>query len=402
MVFLVYESKMNLIISILVATAGVTLGITISYFVGTKLGAGFFKKYGSYIHFGPEQLEKTSIWFNSYGNKLLILAYFLPGVRHITGYFSGITEIPFKKFALHAYLGALIWTSTFISLGKVLGPNWDTFHGYLKKYLIIGSLIVAFILIIIYSYKNHKTQIIEFIYKILNRTMITFHSMGKIRIAIAMIAFAFLGFFALVVGLIQDYLAHEFQQFDTIVIYLVESIFTNEWSYCMNFFGVITSIKILIPLTILISIWIIKKNIDKFLEIRFLFIIICGGEILQFILKNIFKRLGPTSLGLTETIQYTFPSNQSLMSLVAYGFFAFIIIRHGKKTWIATPIIVVTLLICICAGLNPLFFQTEYPSDVYAGYIFGGVWLTINIILLEIYRIMPKIQLQLKSIEKSK
>ncbi|HEY5523779.1 MAG TPA: phosphatase PAP2 family protein, partial [Clostridium sp.] len=218
----------------------------------------------------------------------------------------------------------------------------------------------------------------------------------------AIIAFAFLGFFALVVGLIQDYLAHEFQQFDTIVTYLVETIFTKQWSYWMNLFGVITSIIILILLTILISIWIIKKNIDKFLEIRFLLIVIYGGEILQVILKNIFRRLGPASTSVTEIIQYTFPSNQSLMSLVAYGFFAFIIIRHGKKTWIATPIIVVTLLVCICAGLNPLFFQTEYPSDVYAGYIFGGVWLTINIILLEIYRIMPKIQLQLKSIKKSK
>ena len=57
--FLVYESKMNWIISILVATAGAILGITISYFAGTKLGAGFFKKYGSYIHLGPDRLRKN-------------------------------------------------------------------------------------------------------------------------------------------------------------------------------------------------------------------------------------------------------------------------------------------------------------------------------------------------------
>ncbi len=398
--FLVYQSKMNWMISIIVATLGVTLGITISYFVGTKLGEGFFKKYGSYIHFGPEKLEKTSEWFKSYGNKLLIVAYFIPGVRHITGYFSGVTEISYKKFALNSYVGALIWTATFISLGKALGPNWDKFHGSIKKYMIIGSLIIAFILMIFYFFKTHKVQIIEFIYKTLNRTIIIFHSMGKIRIAIAMIAGAFLFFIALIIGLTQDYLAHEFDQFDTIVSYLVKDIFTKEWSYWMGFFGSITSIKILIPLSILISIWIIRKNMDRFLEIRFLFIIICGGEILQFILKNIFRRSGPTSIGVLETIQYTFPSNQSLMSIVAYGFFTFIIIRHAKKSWLGTALIVATLLICIFVGLNPIFFQTEYPSDIYAGYVFGGVWLTVNIILLEIYRIIPKIQL--KSIEKFK
>ncbi len=139
-------------------------------------------------------MEKTSKWFKSSGNKLLILAYFIPGVRHITGYFSGITEISYRRFALNAYFGAFIWTTTFISLGKVLGPNWDKFHSYISKYLIIGSLIISLILIIIYAYKNHKTRIIEITYKMLNRTIIIFHSMGKMKVAIALIAVAFFGF----------------------------------------------------------------------------------------------------------------------------------------------------------------------------------------------------------------
>jgi membrane protein DedA with SNARE-associated domain len=391
--FLVYQSKMNWIISIIVATAGVIFGITISYFMGTKLGEGFFKKYGSYVHFGPEKLEKTSKWFISYGNKLLIVTYFIPGVRHITGYFSGITEISYKKFALYSYIGALIWTSTFISLGKVLGPNWDNFHGYIKKYTIIGSFIIALILIIIYYYKNHKTQIIEFTYKIINITMVTFHSMGKIKVVIAIMAAALLSFSVLIIGVIQDYLAHELDQFDTIVSYLVKAIFGNEWSYLIDLFGVITSIKILIPLMIIILIWIIRRNIDRFLEIKFLLIAIGGGEALQFILRHIFRRLGPSAIGIIGTFKYTFPSNQSLMSIVAYGFFAFIIIRHTKRAWIRTVLIVATLLICIFVGLNPIFFQTEYPSDIYAGYVFGGIWLAINIILLEVYRIIPKVQL---------
>ena len=393
--FLVYESKMNWIVSILVATSGVILGVTITYFIGNKLGARFFEKYGSYIHLGPAQIEKTSKWFETSGNKLLILAYLIPGVFHIAGYFSGITKISYRKFALNSYFGALIWTTTFISLGKVLGPNWEKFHSSILKYLIIGSLIIALILIIIYIYKNRKTKVTEFTYKTLNAAMVTFNSMGKIKVAIAMIAGALLGFVALVIGLTQDYLAHEFDQFDTIVSYLVKAIFSKELSFGIGLFDNITSMKILIPLTMLMIIWIMMKNIDRFLEIQFLLIVIGGGKILQFILRHIFRRTGPSSLGLIGTIQYTFPSNQSLMSIVVYGFITFIIIRHAKKAWIGTALIFVTLLICMFSGLNPLFFQTEYPSDVYAGYIFGEVWLTLNIILLEVYRIIPKIQLEL-------
>jgi membrane protein DedA with SNARE-associated domain len=166
--FLVYESKMNWTISIFVATAGVILGITITYFVGNKMGIGIFEKYGSYIHLRPDQIEKTSKWFKSSGNKLLILAYFIPGVCHIAGYFSGITKISYRKFALNAYLGALIWTTTFISLGKVLGPNWEKFHSFLFKNLLIGTLIITLILMIIYTYKNRKTQVVEFANKKIN------------------------------------------------------------------------------------------------------------------------------------------------------------------------------------------------------------------------------------------
>ncbi|MGH4141001.1 VTT domain-containing protein [Clostridium sp.] len=390
--FLVYQSKMNWIISIIVATSGVVVGITISYFVGAKLGIKFFDKYGSYIHLGPKQREKTSKWFKSSGNKLLILAYFIPGVRHITGYFSGITEITYKRFAINAYFGAFLWTTTFISLGKVLGPNWDKFHSYISKYLIIGSLSIALIFIIAYVYKNHKIQIMESTYKLINRTIITFHSMGKIKVVIAGVAVAFLGFVVLVIAVIQDYLSHEFLQFDLVVSYLVKAIFPTDGSHIIRLFQMITSIKILVPLTILIFIWIIRKNRKPVLECEFLFIVIAGGEVLQFLLRYIFRRRGPCIIRMLGNSQYTFPSDKSLMAIVAYGFFAFLIMRNLKKAWISTAVVIMTLLICLCAGLNPIFYQTAYPSDVYAGYIFGGVWLTINIVLLEVYRILPEIE----------
>ena len=393
--FLVYQSKMNWIISILVATTGVILGITISYFVGTKLGTRFFENYGSYIHLGPAKMEKTSKWFKSSGNKLLFLAYFIPGVRHITGYFSGITKIPYRRFALNAYLGALIWTATFISLGKILGPNWEKFHSYISKYLIIGSLIISLILIINYVYRNYKLRIIDTTYKMLNRTIITFHSMGRMKVAVAIVAVAFLGLSVLVIGVVQDYLAHEFNQFDIVVFFLIKAIFTTKWSQLMGLFEIITSIKVLVTLTIFMFMWIIRRNKNRILEIQFLFIVMGGGEVLQYALRHIFRRLGPSSIGIIGNSQYTFPSNQSLMAIVAYGFFVYLIVRHVKRAWVKTVVLIITLFTCIFAGLNPIFFQTEYPSDVYAGYIFGGVWLTINIILLEVYRILPKIQLRL-------
>lgn len=44
---------------------------------------------------------------------LLIVGYFLPGVRHITAYLAGMSAMKYGKFAAFAYTGALLWSLTF-------------------------------------------------------------------------------------------------------------------------------------------------------------------------------------------------------------------------------------------------------------------------------------------------
>lgn len=390
--FLVFQGRLNWAVSVIAAALGVISGITASYFIGSALGAPFFKKYGHYIHMGPDRLDRTSKWFEKYGNGLLVVAYFIPGIRHITGYFSGVTKIPYKRFALNAYIGAFIWTGTFISLGKVLGPNWEKFHGSIKKYLIIGGIILAVGLTLVYLYKNYKVQIAEFIVKALENSINIFHSLGKIKMAIVAAAAVFIGFSIIVAGLIQDFLANEFSQFDTVSSFLAGLIFTENWSSFMRFFWFTTAPGALISLILLTFAWIMLKGRNRFLETRFLIIVIAGGELLEELLRFVFHRLGPSGLSAVGHMKYTFPSEQALMAVVAYGFAVFMIIRHTEKPWFGTAASLITLILCLFSGLSALFFRLQYPSDVLAGYVFGGVWLSLNIVLLEVFRILPEVK----------
>lgn len=200
--FLVGQQKLNWILSILIASSGAIIGITISYFVGRKLGTVFFKKYGHFVHLGSDNFDKTSEWFNKYGNKLLIIAYFIPGIRHITGYFSGITEITYKKFAQNAYVGAILWTATFISLGKVLGSNWEKLHGVITKYLVIGAIIVASIIIVIYLCKNYKQKMVDFTIRMFQNATKMVSSFDRIKVIIAGVAATCLVFLVLIICII--------------------------------------------------------------------------------------------------------------------------------------------------------------------------------------------------------
>jgi len=382
--FLVFQGKLNWGASIIVAALGVISGITISYFIGRAWGIPFLQKYGPYIHIGSDKLEKTSQWFERYGNGLLFIAYFIPGVRHVTGYFSGITGIPYRKFALNAYIGALIWTSTFISLGKILGSNWAKFHDLVRKYLIIGGIIIAIILLCIYCYRKYKGNIIDFTMKSLENGMLVFHSLGRIKVAIIGVAAIFIALSMELIGLIQDFLAHEFSQFDTIVTFLVGLIFPEEFSSVMRLFKLPTAPEVFFVLSLLVLAWIILKGRNRLLEIRFLIITVLGGVLWEEGLRLLFHRVGPSG----GTI-YTFPSQQALLSVVVYGFASFMVLRHARNKWVGTILFLTTLAVCLVTVISVIFFRVQYPSDAAAGLVFGAVWLSLNIVLMEVFRVLP-------------
>lgn len=383
--YVIYMKKMNWPISIIVAAFGAAAGITLSYSIGKSLGFGFFEKYGHYIHMDRNKLDRISSWFEKYGNKLLIIAFFIPGVRHVTGYFLGITKVSYKKFAFNAYLGAFLWTSTFISLGKILGNNWEKYHVLIKKYLILGSIIIAVIIIGIYFYRSYKDKIYDFLLKTLNNSLRLFHSLGRIKVLMLGIAVMFLIFSALVMGIIQDYLAHEFSQFDEVSKYIIARVFDENWNHIMKLFRNMSNIYILLSVAAVTVLWIILKGNNKLNEIKFLIAVFSGGLLLNNILRIVFRRVGPSG------IVYTFPSGQSLMVVVTYGFLVYMIVKYSKVTWINFIFISLYLFICITSGLSMVYFNLQYPSDVAAGFEFGMVWLTLIIILLEIYRILPEV-----------
>jgi membrane-associated phospholipid phosphatase len=142
---------------------------------------------------------------------------------------------------------------------------------------------------------------------------------------------------------------------------------------------------------LLVLVWIIAGNSNKYLEIRFLLITVPGGWLLEQGLRLAFHRPGPSGLFQAGILNYTFPGEQPFMAVAAYGFAAYILMRHDKNPWLKPVLTAIAIIIFIFSGLNPIFFQAEYPSDTAAGYVFGGLWLCLNIILLEIYRILPRL-----------
>lgn len=390
---LAFQGHLSWVGSILVAGMGSMVGMTIAYGVGYKLGTPFFDKYGETLHMGPERIERMSKWFGVYGNKLLIIAYFLPVIRHITGYFSGITRLPFRTYALYAYSGSFLWVTTFITLGKLLGPQWEQFHHSIKKYFVIGMIVAVSLFVAIYIYKKFKVTIKKIAINCLKWIVNVFHTRKRAGLVFIFTALVTLGFILLMIGMTQDFIANEFGDFNKITSLLITALFNKDWNVPMRIFFMLGSRQVLVALIFFTLVWILWKGRDKKIEFLSLVVIAGGGEVYEESLRRIFHHFSPITKSFTEQLSYTFPSEQSLMAFVIYGFAVFMLVRHSRRLWIPTLAPIAAILILLLIAISRLYLSIQYPSDIAAGYVFGGVWLGLNVLLLETFRLMKGINL---------
>lgn len=122
---LAYQGTLHYALCVLLAGLGTATGMSLTYFIGYKLGAPFFEKYGAKFFMGPARRKSVQVWFNRFGNKIVFISFFVPGIRHFTGYFSGIMKLNVRTFLLFTWTGAFTWVTAYVSLGYILGPKWE-------------------------------------------------------------------------------------------------------------------------------------------------------------------------------------------------------------------------------------------------------------------------------------
>ena len=138
---------------IIASALGTVIGMQFSYEVGRRLGTKAVDKYGMYIGLTPYRMTKAAEFFNKFGNIVIVIAYFLPGVRHILGYFSGISRIDAKKFHIYSTIGGVFWVVVFITLGYVLGPSAPHAFKLLHKY---GTMLFILAIAALFIYLIYK------------------------------------------------------------------------------------------------------------------------------------------------------------------------------------------------------------------------------------------------------
>jgi membrane protein DedA with SNARE-associated domain len=137
--YLVFRGRMRLPLVYVSAVAGSLCGITISYILGRTFGLKLIHRYGRYLRITEDHVQKAHAWFARVGHWGLTFGYFVPGVRHLTAYAAGMSDVEPHQFALFAYPGGCLWVATFVALGYFLGDRWHAVEQNIHHYLLYAT-----------------------------------------------------------------------------------------------------------------------------------------------------------------------------------------------------------------------------------------------------------------------
>src|SRR4029453_6062561 len=118
-------------------------GDNIGYWIGLRGGRKIGHRWGKYIFVTPERLEKAEKFFARRGNRIIVVARFIDGLRQLNGVIAGITKMPWKTFLIYNAIGALLWVGWWTTVAFFLGVHIVKIMEHAHRYQWLAILLVV-------------------------------------------------------------------------------------------------------------------------------------------------------------------------------------------------------------------------------------------------------------------
>jgi len=148
--FLAYsERELQLSWIIVVGTIAATLGDNLGFALGYYGGRPLLERYQSVFRIKRKTLTQGEDLFARFGAVTVFLARFIFGMRIIAGPLAGVLRMPWRRFLVFNFLGAVLWVTTVSSAGYFFGQHWERLQQDVRRFdlgvLVLMLLAAAFL-----------------------------------------------------------------------------------------------------------------------------------------------------------------------------------------------------------------------------------------------------------------
>ncbi|GLY98042.1 VTT domain-containing protein [Actinoplanes sp. NBRC 103695] len=146
-----------------IAFVAAVIGDNIGYWIGVRGGRRLVHRFGKYVFITPARLERAEKFFARRGNRIVVVARFIDGLRQLNGVIAGITAMPWRTFLLYNAIGAFLWVGWWVTVSYFLGTHLveiiESAHRY--KWFAIPTVILAigvYVLLHIRHVRRRRTR----------------------------------------------------------------------------------------------------------------------------------------------------------------------------------------------------------------------------------------------------
>ena len=157
--FLAYQGHLQLVWAIWIAIAGATLGDSLGYALGRYGGNAFFDRYVKRFKFLALQFQNAKALFRKHGHWAVFTGRFITGLRVFAGPLAGLCKMPYLRFLLFNFTGAVVWATAIGCLGFLFGNSWhDLVHVIKDFHRVTLGLVAVLVLLGLIVYVKRRAR----------------------------------------------------------------------------------------------------------------------------------------------------------------------------------------------------------------------------------------------------
>ncbi len=146
---------LNIALACVILTAAAFAGNVVGYEIGRAIGPPLYERNGRILK--KKYFDQTTIFFDRYGNKALVLGRFVPIVRTFVTVVAGVGQMDRRRFFTWSGLGALLWATGITLLGYFLGQAFPVLQDKLE--LAIIAIVAVSVLPVLVEYLRHRRAV---------------------------------------------------------------------------------------------------------------------------------------------------------------------------------------------------------------------------------------------------